>query len=196
MAIERACINDISLEKTKHFGKKFTGNSNFQTREKKRDARRSRNIFESRSLESLKIERWIIKKDIEASHLERKKVTYLTTLDNSKLTTRNFFDRSSWFLANRGRFEDRAFLFVFHFSKVFSHYRKSQFFPTRFPAFEIATISVQRQEMIHFRPVEESERTMDQFVFRPPPLPSYLSLHRFSAASNVSTPSLLFYHRD
>lgn len=119
MAIERACINDISLEKTKHFGKKFTGNSNFQRREKKRDARRSRNIFESRSLESLKIERWIIKKDIEASHLERKKVTYLTTLDNSKLTTRNFFDRSSWFLANRGRFED-LFIRVSLFEGIFS----------------------------------------------------------------------------
>lgn len=54
------------------------------------------------------------------------------------------------------------------FPRVFSRYRKSQFFPnTILPAFvKLQQFPFNRQEMIHFRPVEESERTMDQFVFR------------------------------
>lgn len=128
--------------------------------------------------------------------MKRKSIAYLTTLDNSKLSIANYFFFISPEFSIDSSLTSGSRICSILLERVFPRYRKSQFFPNTIPRVrEIATISVQRQEMIHFRPVEESERTMDQFVFRTSLLPSYLSLHRFSAASNVSTPSLLFYYR-
>lgn len=144
-------------------------------RGRKRDARRSRNIFESRSLESLKIERWIIKKDIEASHLERKKVTYLTTLDNSKLTTRNFFDRSSWFLANRGRFED-LFIRVSLFEGIFS-LQEVTVFPNDSPRLKLQQFPFNGRKWYTFdRWKKVKGQWINLSLDHPPFLPTYLSI--------------------
>lgn len=162
MTIERrACVNDISPEELtiNTFGEKFTvldlenSWSNFQTR--KRDAPISSKLVSKNLWKKLKYDGKRISKLLV---WERKRVTRLATLNNCNFRSiLLYFSCISTFsiIPTSG-------------STVFSRYRKSQFFPnTILPAFvKLQQFPFNRQEMIHFRPVEESERTMDQFVFR------------------------------